>query len=138
MLSLMLVLQLALPLVPNPALTPGAMLEATTKDVCTSGWATAHRNVPQSRKREVFKRYGLKPNGVTFEVDHLVSLQLGGSNAIENLWPQSHLTRPWNAKKKDALENRLHWMVCHHQLPLSVAQDALRADWREAYRKFMR
>lgn len=41
------------------------------------------------------------------EVDHLISLELGGANAIENLWPQP-FDGKWNAHVKDRLELRLH------------------------------
>jgi hypothetical protein len=40
-------------------------------------------------------------------VDHLIPLELGGSNDIANLWPQSYVT-VWNAHMKDRLENRLN------------------------------
>jgi hypothetical protein len=38
-------------------------------------------------------------------VDHLVSLEIGGANTVQNLWPQSYDTTPWNAHVKDKLEN---------------------------------
>jgi len=129
----------SLPLVPNPTLTPGSVLPNVTKaDVCTPGWATSHRDVSEATKREVFSRYGITPNGKAFEVDHLISLQLGGDNSLANLWPQSYETPTWNAHTKDALENRLHWLVCHDQISLTEAQTAIRGDWRRAYQQYMK
>ena len=136
--TLLLLRPLPLPLVPNPTLTPGSVLpNVTAADVCTPGWARAHRNVPESEKRAVFQRYQITPSGTDFEIDHLISLQLGGDNSLANLWPQSYHTLVWNAHTKDQLENRLHWLVCHGQLSLADAQTAIRGDWRVAYRRYV-
>jgi len=56
-----------------------------------------------------------------YEVDHLIPLSLGGSNYIRNLWPQSTRTSPWNSFVKDALERKLHELVCAGQLDLKTA-----------------
>jgi hypothetical protein len=39
---------------------------------------------------------------------------------------------------KDALEERLHEMVCAGQLDLSTAQRDIAADWIAAYKKYFR
>ena len=59
------------------------------------------------------------------EVDHLVSLELGGSNAIGNLWPEPYAGR-WGARTKDVLENRLHELVCSGQLGACAGPSAWR------------
>ena len=71
-----------------------------------------------------------------YEVDHLISLELGGSNSIKNLWPQSYLTQPWNAHVKDALENELHDEVCSGKVDLATAQHDIATDWIAAYKKY--
>ena len=99
------------------------------------------RHVEESTKNEVFERYGYDPAHITrdnYEVDHLVSLELDGKNTVQNLWPQSYHTQPWNAHVKDVLENTLHKLVCRHQLDLSVAQHAIATDWIAAYQKYVR
>src|SRR5262249_28241155 len=73
-----------------------------------------------------------------YEVDHLISLELGGSNSIKNLWPQSYLTQPYNAHVKDVLENKLHKMVCDGTIDLRTAQREIATNWIEAYRKYVR
>jgi hypothetical protein len=128
---------LVTPIRPDPRITPGAMLPVTQAQVCAHGYATTVRHVPVSEKRAVFQAYGIRPSG-RFEIDHLISLELGGSNAIANLWPQSYHTRPWNAHVKDALEDRLHALVCRGTLTLPAAQAAIRADWIAAYRQYVR
>lgn len=124
------------PILPNRHLTPGATLPVTTAQVCTPGYATKARHVTNRTKKQVFATYGLKPSGA-YEVDHLISLQLGGSNDRVNLWPQSYETQPLNAHTKDALENRLHALVCRGTISLETAQTAIRADWVRAYRQYV-
>jgi hypothetical protein len=47
------------------------------------------RNVPQSFKNRVYAAYKiLEADKVNYTIDHLVPLFLGGSNDIQNLWPQ--------------------------------------------------
>jgi hypothetical protein len=62
-------------------------------------------------------------------VDHLISLELGGADVAENLWPQSYDTVTWNAHTKDKLEDRLHALVCAGRLPLEQAQRDIATDW---------
>jgi hypothetical protein len=96
------------------------------------------RNVPQSLKNQVYRQYGVtsrQPH--EYEIDHAVSLQLGGSNSIRNLWPQSFVTQPLNAYVKDRVENKLHELVCSGQLPLEQAQREIASNWVEAYKKYV-
>jgi hypothetical protein len=72
-----------------------------------------------------------------YEIDHLISLELGGSNDIKNLWPESCRTEPWNARAKDKLENRLHELVCTGQILVEDAQRAIAQDWIAAYQHFV-
>ena len=125
-----------LPLAPDPQLTPGATLPVTRDDVCVPGYTQKVRNVPEAVKRQVYAEYGIMSHKAgNFEVDHLISLELGGSNSPKNLWPQSYKTQPWNAHVKDALENRLHADVCTNQLDLTTAQQEIATDWIGAYKR---
>lgn len=138
MLAVVLAAALALPQVPDPAKTPGAVNPAATVAViCQRGYTSRPgvRHVTAATKRKVFAAYGLDPHGpgAPFEVDHLVSLELGGSNDVSNLWPQAYTTRPYNAHRKDVLENRLHALVCAGKLPLADAQKAISTAWIAAY-----
>jgi hypothetical protein len=49
------------------------------------------------------------------ELDHLISLELGSSNRLRNLWPEPY-DIVWNTHVRDRLENRLYQMVCARQL----------------------
>lgn len=123
---------------PDARTTPGATLEVTAEDVCTAGYSKLVRSVPSRVKEEVYAEYGIASHEPgEYEVDHLISLELGGSNSVRNLWPQSYRTQPWNAHEKDKLENRLHRMVCDGTIDLKTAQRAIASDWIAAYRKYM-
>jgi len=126
------------PIVPDPKLTPGDTFDVTAQDVCTPGYARKVRNVPVEMKRQVYREYGITSQGPgDYEIDHLISLELGGSNSIKNLWPESHRTSPWNAQVKDRLEDKLHELVCSGQLDLKTAQQAIASKWIEAYKKYV-
>ncbi len=125
------------PYLPNPQLTPGDTLAVTTSDICVSGYSSKVRDVPTSVKDQVYQEYGItshKPGA--YEVDHLISLELGGSNSIRNLWPQSY-TGNWNAHIKDKLENTLHDDVCAGKVDLKTAQREISTDWITAYKKYV-
>lgn len=76
------------------------------------------------------------PHGAEFEIDHFVPLELGGSNDISNLWPESYVM-PWGAHIKDEVEDRLKALVCAGTLTLAEAQTAIRTDWIAAYHKYV-
>ena len=104
--------------------------------VCTSGYASGARDVPDAEKAAVYARYGVAWVPYAHEVDHLVSLELGGSNVIRNLWPEPYAGR-WGARTKDVLENRLHDLVCEGRLALRSAQRQEARDWVAAYRRYV-
>lgn len=126
------------PNLPDPRRTPGATLAVTAADICVPGYSRKVRNVPSSVKRDVYRTYGITdPPPRRYEVDHLISLELGGSNSERNLWPESYETEPWNAHRKDELENELHRRVCAGTLDLGTAQREIAGNWIAAYQKYL-
>lgn len=113
------------------------------QDICTTRTAV-YRNVPQSLKAKVYARDGVPAGNHTgicagvdgCEVDHRVSLQLGGSNDISNLMIQPFVG-DCNARHKDHLENKLHAMVCSGALSITDAQQIIYDDWEAGYRQFI-
>ena len=94
------------------------------------------RGVPAWLKRQGYAEYGITQFKTgNYEVDHLIPLLLGGSNSIRNLWSQSAKASPWNLYLKDALERKLHKLVCAGQLDLKTVQREIASDWIEAYKK---
>lgn len=124
---------------PDRGCTPGARFAKVTKaDVCTPGYAGRVRDVSQSLKNAVYAEYDMTThfNGRSGEVDHLVSLELGGSNAEANLFPEAAAPKP-GSHEKDTLENTLHRLVCAGQLRLRTAQRAIARNWVSAYHKYV-
>lgn len=126
------------PPLPDPALTPGDALTADAAVVCVPGYTKTVRDVPQSVKNRVYRQHGVMSREPReYEVNHLISLELGDSHSIRNLWPESYVTQPLNAHVKDRLENKLHRLVCAGALPLEQAQREIAADWTKAYEKYV-
>ena len=129
---------------PNPVLTPGrSVAGVTVGELCERGYARRMRDLSNAVKRQVFAAYGLTGNRLGFcagprgcEVDHLISLELGGDNDIPNLWPEPY-DGPWNAADKDRLENQLHRLVCANRISLEAAQTSIAKDWIAAYRLYV-
>ena len=118
---------------PDPHCTPGSIDPAVTQanihsTICVSGYTKTVR--PPSSETQAFKydvaypAYSIPP-GTQTELDHLVSLELGGSNDATNLWPQV----PPTPNAKDTVENRLHAAVCSGQVTLAAAQQAIAVNW---------
>jgi len=128
---------------PDPACTPGAIdprvtLATTAATICTSGYTATVRPpvaLTDRIKTEEMAAYGLQgqpPSG--YELDHLISLELGGApQDVANLWPQ-----PWtgdtNAHQKDAVETHLKREVCNGAVSLADAQRMIATDWLAVYR----
>ena len=122
------------PILPKLTLTPGMVdPDATNEKLCISGYTGTVRNVSEATKKKVFREYNISPKEDKFEVDHLISLEIGGSNDIRNLWPQSYDTTPWNAHVKDKLENKLHKMICDGIITKEDAQKQISTDWIKTY-----
>jgi hypothetical protein len=121
---------------PDPACTPGARFSRATKaEVCRRGYASSVRNVSTAEKDAVYREYGFDRHfdGADGEVDHLISLELGGSNAEANLFPEAASPRP-GSHEKDRLENELHSEVCAGRISLRRAQRLIATNWLAAYR----
>ncbi len=123
------------PSIPNAALTPGATILLSRSAVCSQE-NVKNKDVPPSVRRRVFEEYGLvNAQARAYEVDYLVTPALGGSDDIRNLWPHSYSSL-WNARVKDALEDRLREMVCSGRLDLTEAQREIAGNWIDAYKKY--
>jgi hypothetical protein len=119
---------------PDPQHTPGAADPAVTRDniestICRSGYTRSVRHVTVTTKKRVFAEYDVSyAKHQDYEVDHLIPLELGGSNDITNLWPEPYQAES-GARAKDKVENVLHALVCNHSAPLAAAQLLIANDW---------
>ncbi len=114
----------------------------TLQMVCTPAYTQCVRKVPIETKKAVYHSYGLAGNHNGYcesdqgcEVDHLISLELGGSNDQSNLWPEPYQDEQWNAHVKDQLENFLHHEVCAGRISLKQAQKEISANWIASFKK---
>lgn len=129
---------LAAPIMPDPLRTPGDVLTSDAAVICRPGYTKTVRNVPQALKEQVYRDYGIRSRETgEYEVDHLISLELGGSNSVRNLWPESFKTQPLNAHVKDDIENRLHDLACAGTITFPQAQQAIAANWEAAYVRYL-
>jgi hypothetical protein len=94
------------------------------------------RRVSPEAHRQAFAEYGLsypQPRG-SFEVDHLIPLELGGDNTIANLWPEAAEPVP-GFHEKDRVENYLHRQVCSGAMGLADAQRDIARDWLKVWKR---
>jgi hypothetical protein len=125
------------PLLPQPDLTPGATRPINTSQVCTPGPSDQMATIPMTVRQAVFHEYGMDGSQPReFEVDHLITPELGGTDDIRNLWPEPYATTEWNARVKDELENHLRQLVCDGKLDLPTAQRDIATNWISAYQKY--
>ncbi len=116
---------------PDATCTPGAFFPGVTAaQVCTPGYSRSVRNVPSREKDAVFAEYDVATHAPgQYEVDHFISLELGGTNDIANLWPEAAEPSP-GFHDKDKVENFLHQQVCAGRMSLNEAQREVATDWR--------
>lgn len=121
---------------PDPACTPGSIDPHVTQatigvTICLPGWTATVRppaaQTTRAKYRVSYPAYGL-PRATGTEEDHSVSLELGGSNDILNLWPESYP----EARVKDVVENALRAAVCNGRTSLAAAQMAIASNWKTA------
>jgi hypothetical protein len=121
---------------PDPRCTPGSIDPAVTQadihqTICVRGYTKSVR--PPASETDRFKydvaypAYGT-PQTKKTELDHLVSLELGGSNDAANLWPED----PPSPNAKDEVEDALNRAVCDGRVTLAAAQRAIAGDWLTA------
>ena len=118
--------------------TPGVTFHVNVATICRSGYSTSVRDVPESEKSQVYAEYGITHRTTgQYEIDHLISLELGGSNAIGNLWPELNDHPHGYLNSKDILENRLHALLCTGKVSLRSVQTLIARNWVSAYHQFL-
>jgi hypothetical protein len=111
-------------LVPNRKLTPGKIAKRD-KD---------RRGVTVAMEQKVFARYRLPwSRRAEFKIDHLIPVELGGADRIDNLWPQSVRSKPYGADRKELLTEVLLTQIAAGQITLAQAQEQISKDWIDAF-----
>jgi hypothetical protein len=128
-------------ILPDRECTPGAIDPAVSQQmvdgtICIVGYTDSVRppvSVTNKIKTALLAAYGFPDIKSDYELDHLISLELGGcADCVANLWPE-----PYNiamgARQKDTVENYLHKAVCNGDITLSEAQLEIATDWTAVY-----
>lgn len=131
--------------IPDPKCTPGAVNPTVTVEVlqnldfrtpCLRNHVTT-----EEQKNGTYESYATPHpahnRGVyqICELDHLVPLELGGADTLDNIWPQCGpkgvpLVHRY-FKKKDIVENYLAKQVRDGVLDLKAAQQGIASDWTQ-------
>ena len=111
-------------LLPNPKLTPGRIAE---RDKDRGG-------VTLQMEQKIFARYRLPwTRRAEFKIDHLIPLELGGADTIDNLWPQSLRVKPYGPDRKELLTEVLLERIRAGRMTIAQAQEQIRKDWIDAF-----
>ncbi len=123
---------------PDPTLTPGALVAKVTKaTVCGKHPLVAPHHPSVKTKTLVLSDYGIPiPSRHNYEVDNLIPPELGGSNLQANLWPQPR-ENPGGLPEKVQLEAKLRGLVCAGSVPLATAQKVFTTNWWAGYLKYV-
>jgi hypothetical protein len=115
------------------ALNPDVTEATVSQTICVAGYTRTVRpaaSYTNGVKSKLLREAGLDASRMgDFELDHIVPLALGGhprklSNLELQPWPGEH-----GAWRKDALEVRMHNLVCEGELTLTEAQACVAEDW---------
>lgn len=124
---------------PIASLTPGAIRTVRAPDLCLEHQPAEPTAVPIAVARQVLQNYGMDDAPIdTYELDYLITPELGGALDASNLWPQPYQKQTWNAFVKDELERLLPELVCSGRVSLEAAQHDIATDWISAYRKYFK
>jgi hypothetical protein len=119
---------------PDRRCSPGAYYSRATKAVlCSPGFhPSTLQHVTAAATRTVNAEYGLTGSSrAALKIDHIVPLELGGSNNVANLYPQ----RPSANRLKKTLDSALRGRVCQGLISLAAARQQVAANWELLYTK---
>ncbi|MGH8686363.1 MAG: hypothetical protein ACREVQ_01485 [Burkholderiales bacterium] len=131
--------------IPDPACTPGAVNPSLTltvlenpkfRTICVRDVATS-----ASAKAKTYLWYNYRHPAhntgasQTCELDHLVSLEIGGADTLDNIWPQCGpkgvVLRKRYFKEKDIVENYLAAQIRKGTMNLADVQRGIARDWTQ-------
>jgi len=85
-------------------------------------------------EQTVFARYRLPwSRRPEFKIDHLIPVELGGADTIDNLWPQKVRIKPYDADRKELLTDVLLQRIRTGRMTIAQAQQEIRKDWIDAF-----
>jgi hypothetical protein len=131
--------------IPDPKCTPGAVNPTLTLDVLQNEKfrTTCVRDVASSAQKKtatyLWYNYRHPANNTgatqTCELDHLISLEIGGADTLDNIWPQCGpnkvVLRNRYFKQKDIVENYLAAQIKAGKMNLAEVQKGIAEDWTQ-------
>jgi hypothetical protein len=131
--------------IPDPSCTPGGVNPTVTVDVLRDPayrtGCTRNSGTSSAQKAGTYGWYKIPhPSNntganQTCELDHLISLELGGADTLDNIWPQCGPSGVALAKRyfkqKDLVENYLAAQVKAGKIDLAEAQNGIAEDWTQ-------
>jgi hypothetical protein len=129
--------------IPDPKCTPGAINPTVTLAVLQGGkfktGCERNRASSVAGKNKTYGEYDVphpdnnRGQNQVCELDHLVSLELGGADTVDNIWPQCGPDHETLARRyfkiKDSVENYLAVQVRDGNIDLQTAQRGIAKDW---------
>ncbi len=120
----------------NPTVTVEVLRDSGFRTACVRGHASS-----AAEKNHTYQRYAIEHpdqntgQTQTCELDHLISLELGGADTVDNIWPQCGppgvVLSERYFKRKDAVENFLAKQVREGKMSLAEAQKGIATDWTQ-------
>lgn len=125
------ILPISLLLAHTPGATDPTVTQATANStICKpQNVDKAGAQVTNKTSTAVFDEYGIaKKQRSEYAVDHLVPLDLGGTNALTNLWPIP-LKGSTTPSLKATVDAAVHKSMCAGFISLAAAQGLFNANW---------
>ena len=130
---------------PDPNCTPGAINPSVTQEKLRNPAFTTKclrdNATTKAQKATTYQSYGIQHpahnTGASqiCELDHLISLELGGADTLDNIWPQCGpdevVLMERYFKQKDTVENYLASQVRAGAMLLDEAQKGIATDWTQ-------
>jgi hypothetical protein len=130
---------------PDPGCTPGAINPTLTADILRNPdfrtCCVRSHTTTEEQKAQTYGWYAIDHPAhnsgptQTCELDHLVSLELGGADTLDNIWPQCGpdgvTLKERYFKQKDMVENYLAKQVREGKMDLADAQKGIASDWTQ-------
>lgn len=139
------------PATPAPSITPvpaspsatlkpdvvppqGDVITVPIDELCLKNYVSQKSSVSVTVQKKVFTKYKVDyPSDGKYQLDHFIPVELGGSNSMDNLWPQPASPKP-GFQEKNQVEQYLYKQVCSGAISLKSAQQQIR-DWQTVYNK---
>jgi hypothetical protein len=130
---------------PDPNCTPGAINPTLTVEVLRDPdfrtCCVRSHTTTEQQKAQTYSWYSIphpshnSGSTQTCELDHLISLELGGADTLDNIWPECGPPDVTLAeryfKQKDKVENFLAKQVKEGKMDLADAQKRIAEDWTQ-------